>query len=89
MVRQIMGDGDLNLAFRRNFGMKETEGWEELLDKIEGVVLIVTGNVERSCKNPSHMPYHVPRSRSSISSSQELGDYGCAIQLRRFCDLGL
>jgi hypothetical protein len=46
MVRQILGDGDLNLAFRRNFGMKETEGWEELLDKIEGVVLIVTKNVE-------------------------------------------
>lgn len=40
-MRQLLGDGDINLTFRRNFSAAEIEEWEdeELLDKINGVTL--------------------------------------------------
>ena len=39
MDRQVMGTGEVDLTFRRNFGETKLEEWEGLLEKLDGITL--------------------------------------------------
>lgn len=38
-VKQVLGEGGVNLTFRRSFGLEEIEEWEHLLHKIDGTII--------------------------------------------------